>query len=66
MRLVELREQHDMPAMARKRFPPAGHQLYETVDELTDLVTAAGFSSVSHAVKGSERAPEGRVVLAVA
>jgi SAM-dependent methyltransferase len=57
---------HDMPVVARKRFPPAGHQLYETVDELTDLVTTAGFTSVSHAVKGSEQAPEGRVVLAVA
>jgi trans-aconitate methyltransferase len=57
---------HDMPAMAQKRFPPAGHQLYETVDQLTDLATTAGFSSVAHAVKGSEQAPEGRVVLAVA
>jgi trans-aconitate methyltransferase len=56
----------NMPAMAQKRFPPAGHRLYETVDELTDVVVAAGFGSVSHAVKGAAQAPEGRVVLAVA
>ncbi|NYJ05021.1 class I SAM-dependent methyltransferase [Petropleomorpha daqingensis] len=56
----------NMPAMAQKRFPPAGHQLYETVDELTALVTTAGFGSLSHAVKGPAQAPEGRVVLAVA
>jgi trans-aconitate methyltransferase len=56
----------NMPPMAQKRFPPAGHQLYETVEELTHLVTTAGFSSISHAVKGSAQAPEGRVVLAAA
>jgi SAM-dependent methyltransferase len=56
----------NMPAMAQKRFPPAGHRLYETVDDLTRLVTNAGFTSISHAVKGSAEAPDGRVVLAVA
>jgi trans-aconitate methyltransferase len=56
----------NMPPMAQKRFPPAGHQLYQTVEELTHLMTSAGFSSISRAVKGSAQAPEGRVVLAVA
>ena len=55
----------NMPALAQKRFPPAGHRLYETVEELTDLVSAAGFGSVSDAVKGSAQAPEGRAVFAV-
>jgi trans-aconitate methyltransferase len=58
-------KQH-MPAMAQKRFPPAGHQLYEADDELTQLATAAGFDSVTHAVKGSAESPAGRVMLAVA
>jgi len=58
-------KQH-MPAMAQKRFPPAGHQLYEIDDELTQLASAAGFGSVTHAVKGPADAPEGRVLLAVA
>jgi SAM-dependent methyltransferase len=55
-----------MPAMAQKRFPPAGHQLYETDDELTHLAQAAGFESITHVVKGSAQAPEGRVALAFA
>lgn len=58
--------EQDMPAMAQKRFPPAGHRLYETVEELARMVTAAGFSSLSHAVKGPEQSPDGRVLLAVA
>ena len=58
-------KQH-MPGMAQKRFPPAGHNLYETDDDLTQLAHAAGFASVTHAVKGSAVAPAGRVMLAVA
>lgn len=56
----------NMPAMARKRFPPAGHRLYEADDELTQLTINAGFGSVTHVVKGSAETPEGRVMLAVA
>jgi trans-aconitate methyltransferase len=56
----------NMPAMAQKRFPPAGHQLYETDDEVTTLAIAAGFSSVTQLVKGSAEAPEGRAMLATA
>lgn len=55
-----------MPAMAQRRFPPAGHRLYETDDELTALATAAGFGSVTQVVKGPAEAPEGRVMLATA
>jgi trans-aconitate methyltransferase len=56
----------NMPPMAQRRFPPAGHRLYEADDELTTLATAAGFGSVTHLVKGSAEAPEGRVMLAIA
>jgi trans-aconitate methyltransferase len=55
-----------MPAMAQRRFPRAGHRLYESDDEVTRLAIAAGFSSVTHLVKGSDEAPEGRVMLATA
>ena len=56
----------NMPAMAQRRFPPAGHHLYETDEEVTGLAIAAGFGSVTHLVKGPAGAPEGRVMLATA
>jgi trans-aconitate methyltransferase len=56
----------NMPAMAQRRFPAAGHHLYEADDEVTRLATAAGFESVMHIVKGPAEAPEGRVMLATA
>jgi trans-aconitate methyltransferase len=56
----------NMPAMAQKRFPAAGHRLYEADDAVTSLAVAAGFGSVTHTVKGSADAPEGRVMLATA
>jgi trans-aconitate methyltransferase len=56
----------NMPAMAQRRFPPAGHRLYEADDEVSGLATAAGFGSVMHVVKGPAEAPEGRVMLATA
>jgi len=58
-------EQH-MPAMARRRFPRAGHQLYAADDEVTGLALAAGFGSVTQIVKGSAETPEGVVMLATA
>lgn len=56
----------DMPPLARRRFPAAGHLLYDSDDEVTQLAHSAGYSSISHRVKGSADAPEGRVMLAVA
>jgi trans-aconitate methyltransferase len=56
----------NMPTMVRRRFPAAGHRLYGTDEEVTELATAAGFGSVSHIVKGPTDAPEGRVMLATA
>jgi SAM-dependent methyltransferase len=58
--------EQDMPAMARRRFPAAGHLLYGADDDVTGLATAAGFGSVVHVVKGPADAPEGRVMLATA
>jgi trans-aconitate methyltransferase len=56
----------NMPPMAQKRFPVAGHRLYETEDDVTAVALAAGFGSVEHVVKGPADAPEGRVALATA
>jgi SAM-dependent methyltransferase len=56
----------NMPPMAQRRFPPAGHRLYEADDEVTRLAITAGFGSVTHIVKGPAEAPEGRVMLATA
>ena len=56
----------NMPTMAQKRFPAAGHRLYEAEDDVTSAVVAAGFGSVVHLVKGAAEAPEGRVMLATA
>jgi len=56
----------DMPAMAQRRFPPAGHRLYGSDEEVTALATNAGYASVAQHVKGPDDAPEGRVMLATA
>jgi SAM-dependent methyltransferase len=56
----------NMPQLAQKRFPPAGHLLYDSDEEVARLARAAGFSSVAHRVKGPAEAPQGRVMLAVA
>jgi trans-aconitate methyltransferase len=56
----------NMPAMAQKRFPAAGHRLYETEADVTAVAVAGGFSSVVHKVKGPAEAPEGRIMLAAA
>ena len=56
----------NMPAMAQRRFPPAGHRLYETDDDVTRLAVEAGFGSVTQRIKGPAEAPEGRVMLATA
>jgi trans-aconitate methyltransferase len=55
-----------MPQMAQKRFPEDGHLLYDSDDEVDELTRAAGFTSVSHLVKGASETPEGRLALAVA
>jgi hypothetical protein len=55
-----------MPTMAQKRFPPAGHRLYASQDEVSALATSAGFAAVTHEVKGPAEAPDGRVLLATA
>jgi hypothetical protein len=36
----------NMPWLARRRFPPAGHRLYETEDEVAEVAMAAGFGFV--------------------
>ena len=56
----------NMPAMAQRRFPAAGHRLYESDDDVARLAIEAGFGSVRHVIKGASEAPEGRVMLATA
>ena len=56
----------NMPPMAQRRFPAAGHHLYESDDDVSRLAIGAGFSAVTHIVKGPGEAPEGRVMLATA
>jgi trans-aconitate methyltransferase len=56
----------NMPTMAQRRFPAAGHRLFEADGELTGLAMSAGFESVTHFVKGSAEAPQGRLMLASA
>jgi trans-aconitate methyltransferase len=60
----QLRE--NMPTMAQKRFPVAGHRLYESEQDVTSVAVEAGFSDVVHQVKGHADAPEGRVMLVTA
>lgn len=54
----------NMPAPAQKYFPIDGHLLYEADDQLDSLLRAAGFTTISHRVKGSAQTPEGRLALA--
>ncbi len=56
----------NMPAMAQRKFPLAGHRLYDTAEDVTALAEAAGFTSVTQLVKGPADAPQGRVMLATA
>lgn len=56
----------NMPPMAQKHFPPQGHLLYESDDQVAQLLRSAGFATVNHKVKGPSAAPEGRLALATA
>ena len=56
----------NMPGLAQRTFPVAGHRLYDTADEVSTLAEAAGFGSVTQFVKGPAEAPEGRLMVATA
>lgn len=56
----------NMPPMAQKRFPEDGHLLYDSDDEVDKLARVAGFTAVSHLLKGVPEKPRGRLLLAVA
>ena len=57
----ELRQ--NMPALAQKRFPEDGHLLYDSDNEVGELIRAAGFTSVSHLAMAPGK-PKGRLALA--
>ena|SRR5215831_17126005 len=40
-----------MPQMAQKHFPPQGHLLYSSDEQVTRLLPAAGFTNISYHVK---------------
>ncbi len=54
----------NMPGMAQRNFPKEGHLLYDSDDELSILLDAAGFTNVRFVVKGGSEAPAGRLALA--
>jgi SAM-dependent methyltransferase len=54
----------NMPRMAQKHFPPQGHLLYSSDEQVARLLEAAGFAAITHHVKGPPGAPHGRVALA--
>ena len=56
----------NMPQVAQKNFPKEGHVLYESDEELSMLLNAAGFRDVRFVVKGESGAPAGRLALATA
>ena len=56
----------NMPVMAQRYFPRDGHLLYESDDQVDGVLRGAGFSSISHRVKGPVVAPEGRLAIAIA
>jgi hypothetical protein len=55
-----------MPSMPQRQFPRAGHILYESDEDVAALLRSTGFTNISHMVKGSPEAPEGRVTFATA
>jgi trans-aconitate methyltransferase len=56
----------NMPSMPQRQFPRAGHILYESDEDVAALLRSTGFTNISHMVKGSPEAPEGRVTFATA
>lgn len=55
----------NMPSLAQRHFPQQGHLLYDSDEQVAQLLAAAGFTASSHYVKGSSASPHGRVTLAM-
>jgi trans-aconitate methyltransferase len=53
-----------MPGLAQKQFPREGFRLYDSEREVEALLESAGFTGVSHALKGSADRMEGRLSMA--
>jgi trans-aconitate methyltransferase len=56
-------KQH-MPPVAQRDFVAVGHRLYESDDEVTELLSPAGLNVQSHSVIGGVERPVGRLLLA--
>jgi SAM-dependent methyltransferase len=55
---------HDMPQSAQRDFPKEGHRLYESDDEVRDVLLEAGLTPQAVTVLGSPQSPLGRVLIA--
>ncbi len=53
-----------MPAAAQRDFPTTGHKLYESDDDVREVVEAAGFQSADVRIFGDAATPGGRLMLA--
>lgn len=53
-----------MPPVARRDFPAEGHRLYESDDQVVELLRPAGLEVRQQLVIGSAENPEGRLLLA--
>lgn len=53
-----------MPVAAQRDFPTAGHKLYESDDDVREVVEAAGFQSADVRIFGDAANPRGRLMLA--
>jgi len=56
-------KQH-MPSVAQRDFVAVGHRLYESDDQITELLAAAGLKAQHHSVIGVVERPVGRLLLA--
>lgn len=55
----------NMPQVAQQEFAKAKHSLYDSADQVAELLATAGFESTTNLVKGPFHAPQGFLTLAV-
>jgi SAM-dependent methyltransferase len=56
-------ERH-MPPVAQRDFVAEGHRLYESDDQVTELLTPAGLKAEHQSVIGADASPTGRLLIA--
>ncbi|MGI8426600.1 MAG: hypothetical protein ACR2FO_05435 [Actinomycetota bacterium] len=53
-----------MPAISQKSFSKLGHQLYDSDEQVSALLSGASFVGIRHVIKGDPEAAEGRLTIA--